>query len=497
MKRFLFAAMLVSMLFGISCKKDSVQPADDGRDAEKEILLRDSTYYYSLLFSLWEDELPQPKADSQGNADLKAFTNPYKTSEEVLDALRKYATDDRFSFVDRAGTVSEEIQQGVYKETGATPIYITFIDENNNSETNLYIKFVQKNSPAEKAGLKRGMKIVSIDGDTKLDYTTDEKQDFKNFYKVINGEGTINLVVQAADENKTKNISVSGAAYNIEPITINKIFTVNGKKVGYLFYSSFVNVAGSSGPNSYYTGLVNAFKEFETANIDELVVDLRYNGGGSTNSAELLANLIAPTSVAKGKMYDYNVNKHLREAGWVDNSNPDAPFQSVNFNKTNSLNLPRVYFLGTSGTASASELVMNVLKPYMDVEIITTNSRGTYGKPVGFFGYPVVDEYADLYITSFQMINKDGFGDYFDGLKGSKTDAYDGFLTQLGEENESLLSSALNHIANGTYAKKASVRSTKTGEERLREVELPKVDNHRNNMFKFSKERLPSLPIKN
>lgn len=497
MKKFLLAAALASCLFGTSCKKDSVQPTDKPVDEEKEILLRDSTYYYSLVFSLWEDQLPQPKVDAKGDADLKAFTNPYKTSEEVLDALRKYATDDRFSFVDRAGTVSEEIQQGVYKETGATPIYLTTVDQNNNEETKLYIKLVQKNSPAEKAGLKRGMRIVSINGDSKLDYATDEKQNFKNFYKLINGEGALNLVVQAAGETKTQTISVTANAYNIDPILVKKIFTVGNKKVGYLFYTSFVNVYSQSGTNAYYTAMINAFKEFETANVNELVVDLRYNGGGSTSSAELLANLIAPTATAKGKMYDYKVNKNLVEAGWVDESNPKAPFRSVNFNKTNSLNLSRVYFLGTTGTASASELVINVLKPYMNVEIITTNGRGTYGKPVGFFGYPVVDEYADLYITSFQMLNKDGFGDYFNGLKGTKSDARDGFLTQLGEQNESLLATALDHIATGSYSAKASARSTKTAAERIQTPSQPDVNQYRKNMYKFSEQRLPILPLQN
>ncbi|WP_138093713.1 S41 family peptidase [Sphingobacterium daejeonense] len=497
MKRFIVFAFLATLIFCVGCKKDSVKPEeDDGRDPDKEILLRDSTYFYSLLFSLWEEKLPQPKVGTDGKADLKAFTGSFQTSEEVFAALRKDAPDDRFSFVDRAGTVSEEIQQGVYKETGITPIYISVTDQNNNTETNLYVKVVQKGSPAEKAGLIRGMKILSINGDSKIDYDTDEKQDFKNFYKVMTGEGALELVVQAAGETGTKKITVSAAAYNIDPILIKKIFTVNRKKVGYLFYTSFVNVFSNSKPNAYYNAMLDAFKEFETANIDELVVDLRYNGGGSTSSAEFMANLIAPVAAGKGKMYDYKVNKNLAEAGWNDNSNPEAPFQSVNFNKTNSLNLPRVYFLGTTSTASASELVINVLKPYMTVELITTNGRGTYGKPVGFFGWPTVNGYADLYITSFQMNNKDGYGDYFSGLTGQKKDARDGFLTQLGDESESLLAAALDHIATGSYSARASARRSKTGLDVIQTPQQPEMKSYRNNMYKFSKDKMPSLPIK-
>lgn len=493
MKRFVLPFLLLSLLFGASCKKDPVQPSDDGRDPDKEILLRDSTYYYSLALSLWEDQLPQPKVDSKGQPDLKAFTNAYQDAEGVLAALKRSAPEDRFSFVDREGTVSEEIQQGVHKETGIVPIFIT-VSNQNNGEANMYVKYVQKNSPGEKAGLKRGMRIVSINGDSNLDYNKSEQKAIENYYKVVEGKETLNLVVQAPGETTTKTVSVSGGAYNIDPILVKKIFTINGKKIGYIFYTSFVNVFSESGPNGYHTAMTNAFKEFETANVNELIIDLRYNGGGSTSTAEMMSNLLVPTAGSKGKMYDYKINKNLKEWGWDDETNPKAPFRSVNFNKTNALNLQRVYFLGTTGTASASELVMNVLKPYMDVQIITTNGKGTYGKPVGFFGYPVVHGYADLYITSFQMLNKDGFGDYFDGLKGKITNAADGFFTELGDEREALLATAISDITGTGAGARASSRSTKTGLEGAREIKVPELNDHRNNMYKFPDLKLRSIP---
>ena len=358
----------------------------------------------------------------------------------------------------------------------------------------MYVKYVQKNSPGEKAGLKRGMRIVSINGDSNLDYNKSEQKAIENYYKVVEGKETLNLVVQAPGETTTKTVSVSGGAYNIDPILVKKIFTINGKKIGYIFYTSFVNVFSESGPNGYHTAMTNAFKEFETANVNELIIDLRYNGGGSTSTAEMMSNLLVPTAGSKGKMYDYKINKNLKEWGWDDETNPKAPFRSVNFNKTNALNLQRVYFLGTTGTASASELVMNVLKPYMDVQIITTNGKGTYGKPVGFFGYPVVHGYADLYITSFQMLNKDGFGDYFDGLKGKITNAADGFFTELGDEREALLATAISDITGTGAGARASSRTTKTGLEGAREIKVPELNDHRNNMYKFPNLKLRSIP---
>ncbi len=490
MKKIWLAALLLSLLFGASCKKDNTDPTpdDDGRDPAKEILLRDSTYFYSLAFSLWEDKLPAPKDDGTGNPDLKAFTNQYKDAEEVLSALRqiiyqKSGIDDRFSFIDRAGTVSEEIQQGVYKETGVTPIYLSGV--NGESTGNMYIKLVQKKSPAEAAGLKRGMRVLSMNGDSKLDYDTDQAQGFKNFYKFMSGE-TLKLVVQSPGEQNTKEITVTGAAYNIDPILSAQVIAVGDKKVGYLAYTSFVNVLSSNGPNSYYNALTKVFNDFEAANIDELVVDLRYNGGGSTNSAELLANLIAPKSADKGKMYDYKFNRYYEEENI-----------SINFDKKNSLNLGRVYFLGTQSTASASELVMNVLAPYMTTEIITTSNMGTYGKPVGFFGWPVVNRYADLYITSFKMTNSAGYGDYFSGLKGNKSDAADGFFSQLGDPNELMLKEALYHIAHGNYEPKAKASSRNSEQNLLKINQVPEIKEYRNNMYIFPDKRIPNLPLKN
>lgn len=488
-RKFLLPFLLFSLFLGASCKKDSVNP-----DTDKESLLKDSTYYYSLAVSLWEDKIPQPKASADGKLDLRSFTKSYSNAETVLEAIKKYTVVDRYSFIDREGVVSEEIQEGVHKETGLTPIFISTVDPNKNRVTNLYVKIVQKNSPAEKAGLKRGMQIISVNGDTKFNYDTDQKKAIAIYYKLIEGKEPMNLVVKPVGESQTKTIALNGAAYSIDPILINKVFTINNKKIGYFFYTSFVNVYGKSGPNEYYEAMVNAFKEFETANIDELIVDLRYNSGGSTASAELLANLIVPTAGAKGKMYDYKVNKYFEQEGYTDNNNPKAPFKSVFYNKKNTLNIPRVYFLGTPGTASASELVMNVLKPYMDVEIITINGKGTYGKPVGFFGLPVVNGFADLYITSFQTINKDGYGDYFNGLTGRITNASDGFFSELGNTDEAFLNTAINDIMKPNDWAKASSRKTKDGLNRLEEMDIPEKKDYRNNMYKFLDQNFNTLP---
>ena len=485
-KKKILVGALLALVVAASCKKDPVNTETD-KDAEKEILFRDSAYYYSLALSLWTDKLPQPKLIGN-EPDLKSFTGKFKTAEEVLDELRKSATLDRFSFVDRAGTVSEEIQQGVYKETGATPIFL--LESAGSTNANLYIRYVQKNSPAAKAGLIRGMRVVSINGDTKVDYNSESANEFKNAMKFFSGE-TLKLVVISPVDGKESTITVTGDAYQIDPIMVNKVIDHNGKKVGYMAYTSFVNLYNNQGqPNSYHTAMENAFKAFE--GVDELVIDLRYNGGGSTWSAEYLANQLVPTTHAKALMYKYKVNYVLEDAGLLQ---PGKAFGPVYFDKKNTLNLKRVYFLGTKQTASASELVINSLKPYMDVQLITVRSNdgsiGTYGKPVGFFESKVVHGYGSYYITSFQMVNKDEFGDYFNGLKGEKTDSYESFALQLGDPNERMFSDALYHITNGTYrSASASIRrTTKSGKPEMEATSIQPQTPHITGMFKFSNEQ--------
>lgn len=487
-KRILLACLSLMLLLGsMACKKNE---ASSPQLDDEETLLRDSTYFYSILLSLWSDELPQPEMMGE-KIDLQAYTGQFQDAEGVLADLRRFAPEDRFSFVDRAGRVGEEIEAGVHKETGATPIYLGTRDSGNNGD--LYIKLVQRGSPAEKAGLKRGMRVWSINGDEQMDYLTDQAQSFGNFNKFFSGE-TLELVVQEPGSEERKAMTVTGAAYQLNPILEARVIQLGTEKVGYLALTRFLSVFTRDGlPNSYHTALVEVFQKFEQDHIDELVIDLRYNGGGATNAAELMANLIVPAARGQDRMYSYQTNRYLEEEGFTDAANPNAPFQPVDFAKTNELDLSRVYFLATESSASASELVINVLEPHMDTQLITVNHTGTHGKPVGYFGYPVVNGYADLYITSFQMLNSAGFGDYFDGLRGEKMDAVDGFLQQLGDEEESMLAEALYHVQHGQYRSARATRSsTKVNSaSTMRRMHTPELHPHRSNMFRFSDQKLP------
>ena len=460
---FLVALALSGLTFQ-SCQKDAIITDEEIIPSipQQELLLMDSTYLYTYTYSLWNKNMPEPKT----TADLRNFTSTYKSAEEVLAALVALTPPlgpnnnpvDRFSFIDRTNRVGEQIGQGVYRDLGLSLQAILF--DETSREVGILIRLVQKNSPAAQSGLKRGLRVLSVDG-VALNLTAAANNSIAGNIDVVNKLYTGNVShirVRNLSSGAEQDVAITGSAYTLNPILENKVIELpaSGKKVGYLAYTSFVSVFTNQQPNNFHRDLTTAFEGFSNAGIQELVVDLRYNGGGETSAAQLLTNLIVPAGHNGQIMYSYMMNEILTAGGFTDPARANAPFQPVKINKTNALSLNRVYFLVTSSSASASELVINALKPYMDVQIISTQGRGTYGKPVGSFGRSVMSNSAIFYITSFKMTNAAGQGDYYNGLLGQKSNSRDGYLDALGSENEQMLSDALFHISNGVY------RSTST-----------------------------------
>lgn len=465
MKRLLHIIVALTMV-GLtfqSCKKETLNNQNEEDSPvlsdEQEKLLMDSTYLLTYQFSLWnKPNMPEPTK----GGDLRAYTKNFKSAEEVLASLMALTPKigpntqpvDRFSFIDRTNRVGEQIGQGIHRDLGLSLQALIFNEASR--EVGVVIRLTQKNSPAANSGLKRGMRVISVDGELlKLTVSADNR--IEGNVDVANKlySGNVSKVgVRDLATGSESDITIQGnSTYTLNPILENKVITLDAgnKKVGYLAYTSFVSVISNQQPNRFHQDLTAAFNTFSGAGIDELVVDLRYNGGGETNAAQLLTNLIIPTGNNGKIMYSYMMNELLTKSGFTDANRSDAPFKPVYINKSNSLNLKRVYFLVTSSSASASELVINALKPYMDVQIISIGNRGTYGKPVGSFGRAVMSNSARLYITSFKMANASGEGDYFNGLIGTKNNSRDTYTEALGSEKEQMLSDALYHIANGSY----------------------------------------------
>ena len=488
--------ILTFLFIAFSCSKNAPEiEKPEVFDTSDEALLKDSVVYYTKLLSLWQDYIvPRNVNDILDSVKVRDISKLYKTPEDVLDYLTSLTPIDlnsgkpidRYSFLDRDGLVSNEIQNAVSTSHGMSLFYLqtneAYQDKDN---AYLYVKMVDLNSPAYVAGIRRGDRILSINGKSNLDWNTQKPLNFKDVNEALS---SYSITVKwrtplSVDVEKT----ITSSSYSINPIFSNKVLTVDDKKVGYFAFSSFVNAYEGTRARADFE---RVFNDFESAGVSTIIVDLRYNGGGSVLTAEYLADRLAPKSADKKEMYSYKINAVMDEDwGWKEEGESFAP---VKFAKKGNLDVPTIYFLVTGSTASASELLINSLSPYMNVQLI--GPEKTYGKPVGFFGIPMGrgNATAEIYVTSFQMFNANNYGDYFGGLTPNKI-AREDFLKDFGDPEEGLIAEALFHIKHGSYS--TAQNRAIASKDRLR------IDNSRNiknmttrasdlGMFKFKGEKL-------
>lgn len=469
MKKTLLVAGALLMMF-TACKKS--KPADDTTTTTTTTtgstldLMRDSVYLYAKEDYYWYDGLPDyatvaPRSIT-GTTDLLALQavvnkiSQYKINPATTLPYEYYSSSPgraKYSYIDD-GTSSQKLN-ATAGDFGCLPFYDPY-----SSNVNLYIKYVYPGSPADLAGVKRGYQVLSVNGRTDLDANVSANLTFvSNAFS--SGSSSITMQLKKFD-NTTITVTINAATYTINPVITYKTITMdNGKKMGYIVFNSFVSKASAQ------TALSTAFASFVADGVTELAVDLRYNGGGYVETAEYLSGLIAPTS-ANGKVmyttyYSANLaagkdpllkNQVRRDAstGQLYNySQIDFSNATTNFTKQGTLNISRVFFLVTGGTASASELTINSLRPYMNVQLI---GRATYGKPVGFFDINI-NKYQ-MYIPEFETKNSLGQGGYYAGMTPASTDyagklINDDVTKDFGDPAEKLLAQAIYFAQNGVY----------------------------------------------
>jgi hypothetical protein len=222
----------------------------------------------------------------------------------------------------------------------------------------------------------------------------------------------------------------------IPTVSLTSVVDIDGRKVGYLFFRNFVQPSKAA--------LTEAFAALKTAGATELVLDLRYNGGGLVEVAVDLASLIGGTRTSGQVMLNYVHNDRI---GPILN-------KSTRFaNPEQALNLQRLVVITTRGSASASELVINSLRPYIPVTIIGDT---TYGKPVGQYGLRFCDKV--LYPVAFSIKNANLEGDFFDGLAVDCA-AGDDYTHQLGDPAEASFAEALTFVRTGACSPKATTEA--------------------------------------
>ena len=392
------------------------------------------------LYYLWQEDVPDLADDRFANqGQLNTFLSNYNNPFELFDDLRVDENLDRFSVLVDDYVYLEKLFQGVTKNNGMD----FTLRYKPGSETEVFgvANYIIPNSDAANKNVTRGTVFYAIDGQA---LTVD------NYRALIAAESyTINLADfdNGASTPNGQSIDLVKTELTENPVFLTKVIQTNNQKVGYLMYNSFTA--------NYDNQLNEAFGTLKNEGVTDLVLDLRYNGGGSVLTATRLASMI--TGQFEGQLFAKQQWNGKVQAYFEENN----PSQLVNNftnsigNATiNSLNLTRVYILTTGSTASASELVINGLKPYINVIQIGTKTTGKNVGSITIYDSPTFNKkdvnprhkYAMQPIV-IKTINKDGFGEYQDGLVPTVVQPENsGNLGVLGDENEPLLSTALGLI---------------------------------------------------
>lgn len=422
--------LLISSLF-ISCFEDmddKIKPAS-ALDIQN-FIYRGLNYYY-----LYKADTPELANEAFATEEeLNGFLSRFDSPEALFDYLK--SPQDRFSRLFDDYTVIENALSGVTRSNGMEFGLVYYPDNSGNVFG--YVRYVLPNTDAEARGLERGDLFTTIDG---------VQLNENNYQELISADSyTIGLATyDGVDFQLTGRTELlNKTRYDENPVFIARTLNIDGQKIGYLMYNSFIQ--------RYDTQLNEAFGRFKADGVSDLVVDLRYNGGGSVETATDLASMI--TGQFNGEIF----YKEYWNADRQEGNARDGLFNNTinNGDAINSLNLNRVYILTTTNTASASELVINGLDPYINTVQIGDVTTGKFQASFLLYDAPAPNfsrdqaSNAHTYVMLplvFKTANKVGHTDFVDGLLPEINLKENYFnLGQLGNPEEPLLAIALGEI---------------------------------------------------
>jgi carboxyl-terminal processing protease len=393
-----FLLFIVIPFLIVSCEKDESSSFASHADSVNYVNQKVESYLRDMY--LWYDQLPQ-------QIDPKQYTTP----KAFLDAMI-YKPVDRWSFI---------ITSDEYNSLFVSGSYIGFGFSYSLDENDLFrISFVFTQSDLYTAGVRRGWIIEKIDN-TAVD-TTNISELFGKKEAGI----TKTFLFKKPDGSEVT-LSFTKKELVTNNVLYRDTIQVGNKIAGYVVFNGFVTTAKAE--------MSEAFDYFRARNATELILDLRYNGGGSVAIAKYIADILGgavankqpfATMTYNNKNSDHNITLYFSHIS-----------QSMNFNT--------IYFITSRSTASASEDLINGLKPFVPQKLIGTT---THGKPTGMDVIKIMNYY--LAPVTFKVTNKDGYGDFYSGLPVDK-EAADDLTHDFGNRNEACLEQALYYIQYGAF----------------------------------------------
>ncbi|MDZ7739958.1 MAG: S41 family peptidase [Bacteroidales bacterium] len=460
MKLFLRIALFSFIALAIlsACEKDIPIVSTTG-SFSKEPLIEEADEISQFVYEGLQDAyLWYDKVDKLGNDyfattdDYYSYLNGFETDYESLfyDLLYQHGTIDRWSWIVDDWEELENSFAGISKSMGYD---FRLVILSGSDDVFGYIRYVLPDSPAATAGLKRGNLFKKVDG---------EQLTINNYRDLLFNNESYYLTLAYIDNNTIYNGDdtpvMTAEEIQENPVYYTDVIDVGGVPTAYLVYNSFTS--------NFDIQLNEAFDYFKSQGAGRLILDLRYNGGGSIRTSQYLASMIYSTDTDKvfakslwnDKYTAYFIqedgedalNYYFKDIIYASGQNPETPITSMELNK--------VYVITTGSTASASEMVINGLEPYIDVKVIGSNSTGKY---VGSITYKDWDSQGNvnpdhkwaMQPIVLKLVNSAGNPsdmsdpNYINGLP-TDMEAEENYvnLQPFGDVNEPLLKATIDYI---------------------------------------------------
>lgn len=453
--------------------KEVETPENGKDDPENEVVAYQSEHPYANFFAynvlndvyLWKQDI---------TSALKMWSMTADPEENVLKARYK---DNAGEDIDKWTMMTQSYDSMVGGTDGVAVgtygcNYKLYLKAQNSEEVVAFVTYTYPDSPGAKAGIQRGDVVLQIDG---------KPLTLSNYMGLYNNSQLTLGIGRYYGNNKyssvEKTVSMQAVSMYEDPVVLTKVFDCGGKKVGYLVYTSFTFESSLT--------LYDVCKEFKQQGISELILDLRYNGGGYVFTEEALASMLAPEAEVKNKsifqteIWNDDYMAYYKEKGTDLNTYFRTEYKQEHSNKMYNFNtsdanigLDKIYALVGEGSASASEAIIVGLLPYMDIEIIGQNTHGKYCSGIMWDGKEwyedVVANYKDnnldfavkhpqfadwskyiknwgIYVMIATYGDKNGNNPCMPNGLVPDTEAFDLFeeTYQLGDERESMLHVAL------------------------------------------------------